>query len=111
MIPAQERKYVRVNATADGANTIITGTAGKRIRVLGYALNVNAAGVITVQDSAGSPAVLASFEFVDGGGVSYGGGDEAPAFEVATGLNLVISNAAGVDTLGHITYTLVGGDR
>lgn len=100
-----QKKYVRVNATADGSNTVITGTAGKKIVVLGYAFNVNAAGVITVQDS-GTPTVLASFEFTDGGGASYAGSEGAPAFEVGVGLNLVISNAAGVDSLGHITYIL-----
>ena len=105
-----EEKYVRVNATADGANTVITNSdVDKAIVVLSYALNVNAAGVITIQDSAGSPAVHASFELVDGGGVAYGG--PRAAFKVAKGLNLVISNAAGVDTLGHLTYALVGSVR
>lgn len=103
-----EEKYVRVNATSDGTNTIITNSDPKlAIVVLSYALNVNAAGVITVQDSAGSPAVHASFEFVDGGGASYGG--PRAAFKLAKGTNLVISNAAGIDTLGHITYCLLPG--
>lgn len=104
---AYEKKFVRVNATADGANTVVTGVAGKTIFVLGYALNVNAAGVITIQDSAGSPAVAASFKFADAGGAAYAGGEDCPAFSVAKGLSLVISNAAGVDTLGHLTYILV----
>jgi hypothetical protein len=97
-------EFVRVNATADGDNTVITGRSNERIVVLGYALNVNAAGVITLQDSAGSPAVFASFELVDGGGVSYAGSPECPAFAVTAALNLEVSNAAGVDTLGHITF-------
>lgn len=103
-----KKLYARVNATSDGANTVVTGTAGKRIVVLGYAINANAAGVVTIQDSAGSPGVLASFEFVDGGGAAYAGSENAPAFEVPVGLNLVVSNAAGVDCLGHVTYILVG---
>lgn len=97
-------EFVRVNATLDGDNTVITGRSNERILVLGYALNVNAAGVITLQDSAASPAIHASFELVDGGGVSYAGGPDCPAFVVASGLNFEISNAAGVDTLGHITF-------
>lgn len=96
-------EHVRVNATDDAANTVITGRTGEKIIVLGYALNVNAAGVITIQDS-GTPTVFASFELVDGGGASYAGGPDCPAFSVGSGLNLVISNAAGVDTLGHITF-------
>lgn len=100
-------EFVRVNATSDAANTVVTGRTGEHIVVVGYALNVNAAGVITIQDSAGSPAVYASFEFVDGGGASYAGTTDAPAFKIAAGLNLVISNAAGVDTLGHLTIRRV----
>ena len=107
-----ERKFVRVNATADGDNTVITNSdVDKAIVVFGYALNVNAAGVITVQDSAGTPVVHASFELVDGGGVSYAGSSDTPAFVLAKGTNLEISNAAGVDTLGHITYALLGSVR
>jgi hypothetical protein len=101
--------FQRVNATSDAANTVVTGTAGHSIVVVNYALNANAAGVITIQDSAGSPAVYASFELTDGGGVSFAGTWDAPAFKVAEGLNLVISNAAGVDTLGHLAYYLKRG--
>lgn len=101
-----EHKYARVNSTSDGDNTVISGVAGKRIVVTGYAMVANAAGVITVQDSAGTPGVLASFELPDSGGVSYAGGPECPAFELPTGLGLEVSNAAGVDTLGHVTYHL-----
>lgn len=102
-----EEKYVRVNATADGDNTLITNSdPDKAIVVLSYALNVNAAGVVTLQDSSASPAIYASFELTDGGGVSYGG--PRAAFKVAKGKNLEVSDAAGVDCLGHITYCLVG---
>jgi hypothetical protein len=99
-------KYVRVNATADGDNTVIAApSAGERIVVLSYALNVNAAGVVTLQDSAASPGVYASFEFPDSGGAVYGG--PVPAFELPKSLGFEINNAAGVDTTGHITYALV----
>jgi hypothetical protein len=94
-------KYVRVNATADGDNTVIAApSAGERIVVLSYALNVNAAGVVTA-----SPGVYASFEFPDSGGAVYGG--PVPAFELPKSLGFEINNAAGVDTTGHITYALV----
>ncbi len=99
-----EFKYARVNATADGENTVISAVTGKRIVVLGYALNLNAAGVITVKDGT---STFASFEFTDGGGCSYAGSVDCPAFKLNEGKALVIENAAGVDTLGHITYVLV----
>jgi hypothetical protein len=97
-------KYARVNATADGDNTVIAAVSGKALRVLGYQLATTAAGTITLQDSAGSPAVFASFPMAANGNISYAGGLQAPAFETASGVALEISNGAGVDTLGHITY-------
>jgi hypothetical protein len=100
-------KFARVNATADGDNTIIAAVAGKKLRVLGYALVATAAGTISVQDSAGSPAILAQFPLAANGGVSYGGGFDAPAFETPVGNGLEINNPAGVDTLGHLTYVEV----
>ena len=106
---AYETKQARINATSDGANTVITGVAGHTIIVLAYALNANAAGVVTLQDSAGSPAIFASFEFVDGGGIAFAGSMDAPAFRIAEGNGFVISNAAGVDCLGHVTYVLKRG--
>ena len=104
---AYEVKHVRVAAESDGDNAVIAAVAGKKVRVLGFCLNVNAAGVITIQDTNATPVVAASFELADGGSVVYTGGVDCPAFETATGYGLEISNAAGVDTLGFITYQLV----
>ena len=100
-----EPKFVRVNATTDGDNTVIAAVTGKTVVVLGYAINANAAGVVTLQDTANT--VVASFELTDGGGVTYAGGPACPAFKLPKGLGLEISNAAGVDCLGHLTYILV----
>lgn len=97
-------EFARINATSDGDNTVITGRSGERIVVLGYAVNTNAAGVVAFQDSAASPGVLASFEFVDGGGATYAGSTDCPAFVVPSGLNLELTVAAGVDGLGHVTF-------
>lgn len=97
-------KFARVNATADGDNTIIAAVGGKKIRVLGYALTVTAAGTITLQDTQATPVIAAQFSLAAQGGVAYAGGLDAPAFETASGFGLEINNPAGVDTLGHITY-------
>ena len=99
-------RFVRVNATSDGDNTVISAPsdATRSIYVIGYSLNVNAAGVITVQDS--DNTAVASFEFVDGGGASYAGNLDCPAFKLPAGKGLEVSNVAGVDTLGHITYII-----
>lgn len=98
-------KYASVNATNDGDNTVIAGVGGVKIRVLGYALTCTGTGTVLLQDTAGSPVIHARIRSGgDGGGASYGGGHDAPAFETATGTGVEVSNPAGVDTLGHITY-------
>ena|SRR5687767_14260718 len=102
-----EIKFTRVNATSDGDNTVISAVAGKTIYVIGYAINVNAAGVVTWQSTEASPTIVASYEFVDGGGATFAGNFECPAFKLPKGTGLELSTAAGVDGLGHVTYILV----
>jgi hypothetical protein len=104
-----EFRCVRVNATSDGANNVIaTPGAGKAIRVLGFCLvNATTAGVSTIQDTAGTPAVHASFDLAKNGGVSYAGGQGCPAFQLAANTGLDVSNATGADLTGFITYQVV----
>ena len=99
-------KHARINATADGANTVIAAVAATQLLILGYALAVTLAGTIALQDTAGTPAVHASFPLAANGGISYAGPTSAPAFEIAVGQGFVINNPAGVDTLGHVTYVV-----
>ena len=99
--------YAPLKASSDGDNVIIEGVARQRIVVLGYALNVNAAGVVKFQDTAGTPVVHAEFEFPDGSGATYTGGPHCPAFELAMGVGLEVNCAAGVDGLGHLVYVLI----
>jgi hypothetical protein len=97
-------KHARVNATADGDNVVIAAASGKQYTVLGYAIGVNAAGVITFQDTTASPNIYASYELTDGGGVSFAGNFDCPAFEVHANKGFEVSTAAGVDALGFVTY-------
>lgn len=104
-----ELKFARINATSDGDNVVVAAAgvpANKRIYVLGYAINVNAAGVVTWQSTETSPTIVASYEFVDGGGASFAGGFDCPAFSLPAGTGLELSTAAGVDGLGHVTYII-----
>ena len=102
-----QKLYVRVNATSDGDNTVIAAVSGKTIVVLGYAINVNAAGVVTWQSTEASPTIVASYKFVDGGGATYAGSENCPAFSLPKGTGLELNTAVGVDGLGHVTYILV----
>ena len=103
-------KFVRVNTTDDGDNEIIAEAdvpEDKRIRVLGYALTGLGTGVASVQSTESTPTIVASFEFSTVGAVSYAGTLESPAFDLPQGVGLEITNAAGVDALGHLTYEIV----
>lgn len=94
--------FARINADADGDNTVVAAVTGKRIRVLGYAFLVSAAGMITFKS--GAATALAEFTAAANGGASYGGGGDAPAFQTAVGEALVVNNPAAVDTNGHLVY-------
>lgn len=94
-------KFVRVNATADGANTIVAAQANKRYRILGFVLTTTAAGVIDVRSGT---TVLAQFQLPIAGLSTYMGGVDAPAFETGINEAININNPASVDTLGFLTY-------
>lgn len=97
-----EVKHVRINATSDGDNTVISAVPGRKIRVLSYVITATGAGTCLFQST--SDVVAASFSLAAQGGVSYAGGINAPAFETATGTGLEVSCAASQDILGHLTY-------
>lgn len=95
-----EVKHVRINATNDGNNTVISAVTGRKIRILSYVITATAAGTAAFTDGS---ATYASFSLAAQGGVSYSG-DDAPAFEVAVSSNFVVNCATGQDILGHATY-------
>jgi hypothetical protein len=74
--------------------------------VLGYQLIASGAGLVSVKDS--TPATLAELQFAANAlTVAYAGGHLAPAFETATGKDLVLGTQAAQDVNGHLTYVEV----
>lgn len=106
LIPPSESgiKYAAVSAEADGVNNVIAAVTGAKIVVIGYVLTADAAGEITVQDTTGTPVVMAVLDFAQNSSVSYAGGIGCPAFETSVGEGLDLNNAASVDVHGHIAY-------
>lgn len=98
-----------ISATADGDNEVVAApAAGKKIRVLGYVLNVNAAG--TVQWKSGATVKSGAMEFVDGGGLVAPCVDptgEVFWFDCGAAEALILTCAVGVDALGHLVYQIV----
>lgn len=103
-------KTVALNATSDGDNTVVAAQSGKKIRVKGYVLNVNAAGTVQWKSGA-STALSGPMKLVDSGGVSAPicGPKDGYWFQTASGEALVITTAVGVDALGHVTYEVIQG--
>lgn len=95
-----------INAASDGDNTVITGVASRTIRVISYVLTCATTAGVAILKSGASGTEHARFNFLLGGNISYSGGEEAEAFDCDVGASLVINNAAGVDMLGTVTYTI-----
>jgi hypothetical protein len=98
------RTSIRVNATSDGDNEIVAAKSGVKIQVISYALVVDVAGTVSLQDTAGTPTIHAQFPLAANGGVSYAGDTLSPAFTTDVGTGVEINNPAGTNTFGHLTY-------
>jgi hypothetical protein len=102
---ALDVQTARVNADADGDNTIVAAVAGKRIRVVGYALSATTAGLVTIRSAA---TVLAELSLPAAGTVvPYVGSVAVPAFQTAPGEALVFATQVGQDVNGHLAYHLL----
>lgn len=102
-----EPTTVKVQATADGVNNIVAAVASAKIRVIAYALTAaTTAGLVTIQDTTGTPVVVALLNLAIGMPACFNGDERAFAFETSTGKGLDFSNATGVDVYGHITYVV-----
>lgn len=103
---------VRVLATSDGDNTVVAAPgAGKRILVLGYQLRyLGAVGgeAVTIRSGAAGTIHYSEVAATTPGArpPSYVGDLESPAFLCDDNALLNINNAAGADTIGHITYVI-----
>lgn len=98
-------QFVPVDATADGANTVIPAIPGRPIRVVSYLLMVTQpANPLIVQDDDGT--LRAKFVCAANGGVSFPGSEVGCAFESGFGKALQVVNPVGVDTYGHMAYVV-----
>ena len=94
-------KYANVAAASDGNQDLIAAVTGKKIRVVGFCLSVDVAGLVILRDKT---ADTARATFKAAGTYSYSGGPSAPAFETIAGDALEANNAAGTDLHGFIAY-------
>lgn len=93
---------IALAATGD----IIPAVPTKRIVVIGYALVNNVATAQTIIFRSGTTDITGTLAFPSaiGGGLSYAGGPDCPAFSTAVGQPLNGLLAAATSIGGHITY-------
>ena len=92
-----------INAAADGDNVILDMATANFTAVMEMFFSVTAAGTVIVKDEAGTE--FGRYRFgADGGTATMAPmGDGAPRFQ-AKG-DLILTNSAGLDVLGHFTYS------
>jgi len=97
-------KYARINATASGETTVVTGVAGKRIIVLGYLFSSLLGVSVAVKSNPGGTTLAGAFDLPANGDKSYSGGLNAPAFQTEVGQALVFDLGLATSVRGHLTY-------
>jgi hypothetical protein len=97
-----------VSATADGANEIVAAQgAGKKIRVLGYVIVASATNGVKWQSGSTDKSGVMPFGANGGASAPLSTDPEVFWFETAANEALNLNNGTGVDTFGHVTYTVV----
>lgn len=104
---ASPYKFIRVNASSSGDNTLIAAVASRKLRIIAYA--IVAAGTVTAlfQDSAGSPNIFGGFDLVANSGVVFAGSLNGPAFDTIAGNGLELNLSGAIAVKGHLTYVEV----
>jgi hypothetical protein len=101
---------IRVQATADGDNTVIAAPgAGKAIVVFGFVLTGQTTAGTALLRSGAAGTVHADLSLGTSGGVDFQGTERNPAFICDTNAAFVINNSAGLDTKGMVQYSIVAG--
>lgn len=103
--PAVDRRqlrFARIDATADGDNTIVAAVTGRKIRVLSYSITARGTAPNVVTLKSGASTTKAVLNLADNTGLTYAG--PYPALETDDGDAFVVNVEAGKDATGHLTY-------
>lgn len=100
-------KFSIINATANGANTVVAAVSGKKLRVLGYSASATAA--VTATWRSGATAISGPMAIGVAGNVSVGLGastfmNEFGVFETAVDEALVLNLSLATTVGGHLVY-------
>ena len=100
-------KTALIAATLSGDNTILTGTPGKKIRVLGYTISFSTNN--TAQWKSGSTNISGVMHYASGGSITFHLGDSwasggLPVLETGVGEDLILNLGGAITAGGHLTY-------
>lgn len=99
--------HARVNATADGDNTVIAApAAGQAIVIVGYNVQSTTAATFIMRSGAAG-TIHASYAATANQQFNYAGQRASPAFVLDAAAAFVINTTAGQDILGHVTYYIL----
>lgn len=95
-------KFVSINVTTPGPATLVSGVAGKKLRVVSYVVTPSVAMVIEFRS--GASTVKGSVDLAANTPVPFPGKVNAPAFESDAGDYLAIAGSAAGTIRGHLAY-------
>lgn len=102
-------KFVVINASLTGDNTIVAAIVGRKIRVVNYTLI--SAGAVTVTWKSGATAISGPMPLAANGGMAPSSSVLTPSgligvFETNVNESLVLNLGGAVAVGGHLTYIL-----
>lgn len=102
-------KFVVINASLAGDNTIVAAILGRKIRVVNYTLI--SAGAVTVTWKSGTTAISGPMPLAANGGMAPSSSVLTPSgligvFETNANEALVLNLGGAVAVGGHLTYIL-----
>ena len=98
-------QFAAINASSSGTNTVVTGTAGKRIRVVGWSLV--STGTVNVKWQDSTPTDLTGTRPMVANATAGRAYCPVGVMQTAVGKDLVLNLSAAVAVGGELTYILV----
>jgi hypothetical protein len=98
--------FAAISASSSGANTIVTATGGKRIRVLRWSITANGAVNAKWQTSTG-PTDLTGLRYMTQFASAGGAYCPVGCFQTGVGDSLILNLSGAVAVGGELTYILV----
>jgi hypothetical protein len=100
-ISGEAPKFASISHASSGDNAIVAAVAGKRIRVLSYA--IVGAGAVSAKFRSGTTDITGAMAFGANGGIAMPF-NPVGYFETAAGAALNVNLSGAVAVAGHVTY-------